>query len=95
MRKVWVFTLVAMTLAFPSAAEAAEGCEGQTFGTVTAGSGTARSTTYYVEDRGLGDLRVYEESNGIKGLQRGGVSDHHDDSACLEDPEIEPDTLVY
>jgi hypothetical protein len=45
------------------------------------------------------DTRIYEESNGIAALQRGGVGLISDDSSCAEfDSEgnqVPPDTLIF
>jgi hypothetical protein len=63
-------------------------------GTVTEAGG------FYVDVRDPAELSIwiYQESNGIAGLQRGGVSDISDDSSCAEfdsaGNQTPPDTLI-
>jgi hypothetical protein len=56
----------------------------------------------YVDVRGDvtdGDIWIYQESNGIDGLQRGGVGELSDDTECTtydaEGNPIPPDTLIF
>lgn len=55
---------------------------------------------YYAQDRGVGSIWVYEESNGIEGLQLGGVSatglsdDTHCQGVDAEGNDIPADTLI-
>lgn len=51
---------------------------------------------FYIEDRGFPDgwgLWVYQESNGVRGLQRGGTSMFEYSDPCNE--STNPDTLIY
>lgn len=78
-------------------------CDGG-MGIVTLSAGTPEST-YYVDDRNAvtgNGVYVYQESNGVwygpthKSLQRGGASPYftiHD--LCVDDPLVDPDTLVW
>ncbi len=81
---------------------------GVALGIVTIGSGQAGSTTFYVDDRnelfGNG-LWIYEESNHIDGLQRGGGSILNpydraaglpeDNEICWDDSTNGPDALIF
>lgn len=56
----------------------------------------APAATYYLEVRAVEGGSVWL-SNGVAGLQRGGVSDLSDDSTCgnWDDPSWVPDTLIF
>jgi hypothetical protein len=67
----------------------------------TNGGGDGHSNgVYYLDDRNylLGDgMWLYEETNGIGGLQRGGHSNYipDDNEICTDDPNVEPDQLLF
>lgn len=68
-------------------------------GTVTLGTGEPDSLTYYVDDMGRIDgepLVVYQEANGLAGLQRGGMSAiiPDDYTVCTEDEKTVPDVFL-
>lgn len=55
--------------------------------------------TLYLDDRGYvtgNGIWLYEETNGIAGLERGGCSPYVQDTCeiCVDDPTILPDQLI-
>lgn len=55
---------------------------------------SAGGMTFYVDNRGTSNgVWIYQESNGIKNLQRGGSSLFESD-ACVDDPLNHPDALI-
>lgn len=62
---------------------------------------TVEAGGVYIDIRGPADgsVWIYQESNGIAGLQKGGTSDLSDDSSCAEfdaaGNQIPPDTLIF
>jgi hypothetical protein len=82
----------------PSVATGYDPCSGQPTlsGTLGYYAIHAGSVTVYIVDRGIIDhgVWIYEESNGVDGLQRGGL----DPTGLFQDPCIDstgpPDTLI-
>lgn len=79
--------LALLALAFPGASGAAEDCKLGPAGRVAQGG-------YYVEQRANNDVWVYQETNGLNDLQRGGRSDFGDKDRCVDDPLVVPDRIV-
>lgn len=47
-----------------------------------------------MEQRANNDVWVYEETNGLDDLQRGGYSGFGDKDRCVDDPLVVPDRIV-
>lgn len=56
-------------------------------------AGRRKVSDYYVEHRADNDVWVYEETNGIPNLQRGGTNDFGDRDRCVDDPLVVPDAI--
>lgn len=50
---------------------------------------------YYVEVRSNGDTWVYQERNGIPGLQRGSVNALGQQDPCVDDRDVVPDQAIF
>lgn len=50
---------------------------------------------FYAEVRQNGNVWIYQESNGIAGLQRGDTSTLGARDPCVDDFTIPPDTAIY
>jgi hypothetical protein len=97
MNKTLVLALLAATVVMPFAAHASTGdCDSK--GTPALGE-VSIGGAFYIDDRNylLGNgLWVYQESNGIDNLQRGGSSQivPDDNEICVDDPNVAPDQLI-
>lgn len=82
-----LLALVLLAFSFPAATGAAEDCKLGTGGRVAQGG-------YYVEHRANNHVWIYQETNGLNDLQRGGRNDFGDKDRCVDDPLVVPDRLV-
>lgn len=95
MKSVLVSLVLAALLAplFPASAEPVGRCGGG-LGIFTVPAGPAG--TYYVDERGLSNsVWVYQESNTIRGLQRGGTNPIGDRDICTDVGDWVPDRLLF
>lgn len=83
-----LLALLLVPLLAPQAAHAAGPCDLGPTGRVAQGG-------YYVETRANNDVWVYEESNGVPDLQRGGANGFGDKDRCVDDPLVTPDEIVF
>lgn len=83
-------TLVLLALLLPLALPAAHGAEPCALGS----AGRLLVDDYYVEHRANHDVWVYEETNGVDALQRGGQNGFGDRDHCVDDPLLVPDRIV-
>jgi len=95
MNKTLVLALLAASVVMPLAAHAAGDCDSKG----TPALGIVGAGGFYVDDRNyaLGNgVWVYQESNGIDNLQRGGSSQivPDDNEICYDDSDAGPDTLL-
>jgi hypothetical protein len=97
MNKTIILALLAASVVMPFAAHASTGdCDSKgtpALGIVSIGG------MFYIDDRNylLGNgLWVYQESNGISDLQRGGSSQivPDDNEICTDDANVPPDQLI-
>ena len=101
MNKTMIVALVAAFVATPLAAQASEGlCDSDGAPALGIVPLETPAGTYYVDDRNAvvgNGVWVYEETNSITFLQRGGASDSFPDDPeiCVDDPEVIPDRLVF
>ena len=96
MRPAIAFSILLLAVpAFVAPASAGECSPMEPLPVLAVGSGDA---TVYVDIRDTGgSIWIYQESNHVPGLQRGGSAPLSDDSNCAEwwNPDYVPDTLIF
>jgi len=86
-----VRALVLLALLLPLVASPAVGADPCALGA----GGRVKQANHYVEHRANHDVWIYEETNGIDGLQRGGKNGFGDKDLCVDDPLVIPDRIVF
>lgn len=101
MKSVIIATcLLAVTIPAPVGAHYDCHPTANSLGTITLGTGEPGSTTFYIDDMGVRDggrLVIYQETNMVAGLQRGGGSSYipEDYFVCPDTPDVTPDFFVH
>lgn len=93
-----VVALLTMILPLTGLASAGtDPCANQVPAPATAAGGVHQAGPMYVDIRSPTSVWIYEESNGIDGLQRGGYSilPGGDRDTCVDNRDIKADSLIY